>query len=37
MRDVNFGGFLINYGPNNHTGSSYTDLTIVGRGGKFVH
>jgi ABC-type branched-subunit amino acid transport system substrate-binding protein len=37
MHDVNFGGFTINYGPNNHMGSSFIDLTIVGRGGKFVH
>ena len=37
MHDVNLGGFLINYGPNDHTGSDFTDLTIVGRGGKFVH
>jgi branched-chain amino acid transport system substrate-binding protein len=37
MHEVNLGGFLISYGPNNHTGSSFTDLTIVGRGGKFVH
>jgi ABC-type branched-subunit amino acid transport system substrate-binding protein len=37
IRDLNLGGFQINYGPNNHTGSSFTDLTIVGRGGKFVH
>jgi ABC-type branched-subunit amino acid transport system substrate-binding protein len=37
MHDVNLGGFLINYGPNDHTGSDYTDLTMVGRGGKFVH
>lgn len=37
MHDINLGGFLINYGANNHMGSNYTDLTIVGRGGKFVH
>jgi branched-chain amino acid transport system substrate-binding protein len=37
MHEVNLGGFLISYGPNSHTGSSFTDLTIVGRGGKFVH
>jgi branched-chain amino acid transport system substrate-binding protein len=36
MREYNMGGFMINYGPNNHMGSSYTDLTIVGRGGKFI-
>lgn len=36
MREVNMGGFMINYGPKNHMGSTYTDLTIVGRGGKFI-
>ena len=37
MRDVNFGGFTINFSPTKHMGSGYTDLTIIGRGGKFVH
>ncbi len=37
MRDVNLGGFTINYSPKNHQGSNYTDLTFVGRGGKFMH
>jgi branched-chain amino acid transport system substrate-binding protein len=36
MREVNLGGFMVNYGPHNHMGSSFTDLTIVGRGGKFI-
>ncbi|MBA3772032.1 MAG: ABC transporter substrate-binding protein [Ramlibacter sp.] len=36
MRDVDLGGFTINYGPNQHMGSKFTDLTIIGRGGKFV-
>lgn len=36
MREVNLGGFIVNYGPNNHEGSRYTDLTIIGRGGRFV-
>jgi branched-chain amino acid transport system substrate-binding protein len=36
MHEVNMGGFMINYGPKNHMGSTYTDLTIVGRGGKFI-
>jgi len=36
MREVNLGGFLVNYGPKNHEASSYTDLTIIGRNGKFV-
>jgi branched-chain amino acid transport system substrate-binding protein len=36
MREFNLGGFMISYGPKNHMGSAYTDLTIIGRGGKFV-
>ncbi len=36
MREFNMGGFVISYGPKNHMGSTYTDLTIVGRGGKFI-
>ena len=37
MRDVNLGGFTINYSSKDHQGSSYTDLTIIGRNGKFMH
>jgi len=37
MHDVNLGGFTINYSAKNHQGSNYTDLTIIGRGGKFMH
>lgn len=37
MHDVNLGGFTITYGPKDHQGSNFTDLTIIGRGGKFIH
>lgn len=37
MRDVNLGGFTINYSSKDHQGSNYTDLTIIGRNGKFMH
>jgi len=37
MKDVNFGGFEVNYTPRDHAGSKYTDLTIIGRGGRFMH
>jgi len=37
MRDVNLGGFTVNYSAKNHQGSNFTDLTIIGRDGKFVH
>ncbi|MEO8390749.1 ABC transporter substrate-binding protein [Polaromonas sp.] len=36
IRDHNMGGFTVNYGPKNHEGSRFTDLTIIGRGGKFM-
>ncbi|GAB3500672.1 ABC transporter substrate-binding protein [Curvibacter fontanus] len=36
MKDVNLGGFEINYSPRDHSGSKYTDLTIIGRDGRFV-
>jgi ABC-type branched-subunit amino acid transport system substrate-binding protein len=37
MKDVNLGGFTITFGPKDHEGSRYTDLTIIGRDGRFVH
>ncbi|HSV52596.1 MAG TPA: ABC transporter substrate-binding protein [Burkholderiaceae bacterium] len=36
MKDVNFGGFTVNYSARDHQGSGYTDLTIIGQGGRFV-
>lgn len=37
MHDVNLGGFTINYSTKDHQASNFTDLTIIGRGGKFMH
>jgi branched-chain amino acid transport system substrate-binding protein len=36
MHDVDLGGFYISYSPTDHTGSEFVDLTIIGRGGKFL-
>ena len=36
LRDYNMGGFSVNYSAKSHEGSRYTDLTIIGRGGKFL-
>jgi branched-chain amino acid transport system substrate-binding protein len=36
LKDYNMGGFAVTYSPKDHQGSSFTDLTIIGRGGKFV-
>jgi branched-chain amino acid transport system substrate-binding protein len=37
MKEVNLGGFNITFGPQDHEGSKFTDLTIIGTGGRFVH
>jgi branched-chain amino acid transport system substrate-binding protein len=36
MEDVDLGGFYVSYSPNNHAGSRFVDLTIIGRNGKFL-
>lgn len=36
MNNYDMGGFSVNYSPENHEGSRFTDLTIIGRGGRFV-
>lgn len=36
LHDHNMGGFNVNYSVKNHEGSRFTDLTIIGRGGRFV-
>jgi ABC-type branched-subunit amino acid transport system substrate-binding protein len=30
------GGLMLTYGPNRHTGSEYVELSIIGKGGRFV-
>lgn len=32
---LDLGGFTVNYTPTNHNGSTFVDLTIISRGGKF--
>jgi ABC-type branched-subunit amino acid transport system substrate-binding protein len=36
MEDVDLGGFYVGYSPTNRAGSKFVDLTIIGRGGKFL-
>ncbi len=35
MHDVNLGGYTINYSAKDHQGSNHTELTLIGRDGKF--
>ena len=36
MRNFDLGGFVIRYSPDDHTGSSEVNLTIIGRDGRFM-
>lgn len=36
MGNVDLGGFLVRFSPKNHNGSSYVDLTLIGRNGNFL-
>lgn len=36
IRDFDAGGLGIGFSPNNHRGSEYTDITIIGRSGKLL-
>ncbi len=35
MGVADFGGFRVRYSPGNHNGSTFVDLTILSKGGKF--
>lgn len=36
MQRVDFGGLMVTYGPNDHTGSEFVELTMIGKNGRFV-
>jgi ABC-type branched-subunit amino acid transport system substrate-binding protein len=36
MAGVDLGGFVVAFTPTNHSGSQFVELTIIGRGGKFL-
>ncbi|WP_334186418.1 ABC transporter substrate-binding protein [Noviherbaspirillum sp.] len=36
MQRVDFGGLMVTYGPDDHTGSEYVELTMIGKDGRFV-
>lgn len=37
LKNYDMGGFTINYSAKSHEGSNFSDLTIISRGGKFIH
>jgi ABC-type branched-subunit amino acid transport system substrate-binding protein len=36
MQRVDFGGLMVTYGPNDHSGSEFIELTMIGKDGRFV-
>jgi branched-chain amino acid transport system substrate-binding protein len=36
MNNVDIGDFIVGFSPTNHSGSKFVDLTMIGRGGKFL-
>lgn len=36
MKSLDLGGVVVSYGPTDHTGSEFVELTMIGRNGKFI-
>lgn len=36
MKRTDLGGLMVNYGPKNHTGSQFVEITMLGKDGRFV-
>lgn len=36
MQRVDFGGLMVTYGANDHTGSEFVELTMIGKDGRFI-
>ncbi|KIF82941.1 ABC transporter substrate-binding protein [Noviherbaspirillum autotrophicum] len=36
MQRTDFGGLMVTYGPDDHSGSEFVELTMIGRDGRFV-
>lgn len=36
LKDFDVGGFPVSYGPNDHGGSKFVEMTVIGRGGNFL-
>jgi len=37
ISNLEIGGFQVRFSPENHNGSQYVDLSMIGREGKFIH
>jgi ABC-type branched-subunit amino acid transport system substrate-binding protein len=37
MGAYNLGGYTVKFGPNDHTGSDYVDLSIISKGGRIMY
>jgi ABC-type branched-subunit amino acid transport system substrate-binding protein len=37
MKSYDLGGFAVHFGPDDHTGSDFIDLTVISAGGNFIY
>jgi ABC-type branched-subunit amino acid transport system substrate-binding protein len=37
MARVDLGGIIVQYGPEDRSGTTYVDLTVLGKDGQFFH
>ncbi len=37
LSNLEIGGYQVRFSPDNHNGSQYVDLSMIGREGKFIH
>jgi hypothetical protein len=37
IHDWDLGGFTVRYGPQDHIGSNFVEVTTIGREGRFMH
>ncbi|MEO8248108.1 MAG: ABC transporter substrate-binding protein [Burkholderiales bacterium] len=37
MRNFSLGGYVVSFSPNSHEGSHLVDLTMIGKGGRFIY
>jgi hypothetical protein len=37
ITDLDIGGYFVGYSPTNHTGSTYVDITVINKEGRFFN
>jgi hypothetical protein len=37
VTDLDLGGYFVSYSPSNHNGSTYVDITVINKDGRFFN